>query len=141
MPTHTGHCLCGAVTYTGKGDFIMQVCHCASCRRWTGSPAMTLTFAAGIDITTPAAILWYRSSDFAERGSCTACGTALFYRLIDGDDINVSAGSLDDQGAIRQIEEHIFIDEKPAHYDFSGNAPRVTGAEVVARFHPPGEPS
>jgi hypothetical protein len=102
---------------------------------------MTLTFEDGIDIETPANIRWHRSSDWAERGSCTTCGTTLFYRLVDGDYLNVSAGSLDDQGAIQQIDEHVFIDEKPAHYDFAGNAPRVTGAEVVARFQPPGEPS
>lgn len=141
MSTHSGRCLCGAITYTGRGEFIMQVCHCASCRRWTGSPAMTLTFEDGIDIETPANIRWHRSSGWAERGSCTTCGTTLFYRLVDGDYLNVSAGSLDDQGAIKQIDEHVFIDEKPAHYDFAGNAPRVTGAEVVARFQPPDEPS
>jgi hypothetical protein len=141
MSAHPGHCLCGAVAYTGKGAFIMQVCHCSGCRRWTGSPAMTLTFDQGIDIRTPESVRWHRSSDWAERGSCALCGSALFYRLVESDYINVSAGSLDDQNAIKQIDEHVFIEEKPGHYDFAGDAPRVTGAEVAARFQTPGEPS
>ncbi len=141
MLTHMGRCLCGAVAYSGKGEFIVQVCHCASCRRWTGSPAMTLTFADGLDILTTESVRWHRSSDWAERGSCAVCGTTLFYRLVDVDYINVSAGSLDDQQAIHGIDEHVFIDEKPSHYDFVGDAPRVTGAEVAARFQAPGEQS
>jgi len=137
MSTQTGHCLCGAVAYRGKGGLHMHVCHCSNCRRWTGSPAMTLTFDDGMDILTPDNVRWYGNSDWAERGSCATCGSTLFYRMPDSGHINVSAGSLDDQSAIDGIAEHIFVDEKPLHYDFAGEAPRITGAEVFERFTGP----
>lgn len=137
MSTQTGHCLCGAVAYTGNGVPHMHVCHCSNCRRWTGSPAMTLTFDDGIDIQTPEAVRWYASSDWAERGSCVACGSTLFYRMPESGYINVSAGSLDNQSLIDGIVEHIFVDEKPSHYDFADSAPRITGAEVFERFAGP----
>jgi hypothetical protein len=136
MSTHTGHCLCGAVAYTGKGQRgHIHVCHCDSCRRWTGGPYLGVQFSEGVSIGTPDAVNWYESSDWAMRGSCRTCGTAMFYRLKSApDDLAVTAGSLDDTTGIGQIEEHIFIDSKPDYYDFVGDAPRVTGAEVFARF-------
>ena len=134
MATHTGRCLCHAVVYEGRGEPHMHVCHCSDCRRWAGGPSFNVTFADGIDIADPGTVNWFQSSDWAERGSCRACGSTLFYRMLDGSAINVSAGSLDDASSIGAIEEHIFIDSKPDYYDFTADAPRVTGAEVFARF-------
>jgi hypothetical protein len=133
MNGNTGRCLCGAVTYEGKGTrSAPDVCHCRDCRRWAGSPALMIHFSDGIDISGD--VLWFRSSDWAERGSCPSCGAAMFYRLTNGSGfINVSAGSLDDQ-ALPAIREQIFIESKPAYYDLAGDAPRITGAEVFARF-------
>ena len=37
----------------------------------------------------------YRSSDHAERGFCSACGTPLTYRRIGGDRVSVTTGSAD----------------------------------------------
>jgi hypothetical protein len=138
MSQNTGHCLCGAVAYAGKGERgAIHVCHCAACVRWTGSPFMGLKFSDGIGIANPGAVNWYKSSDWAERGSCRACGTTLFWRSRGNPaDIIVTAGSLDDRD-LGAIEEHIFIDSKPHYYDFRDDAPPVTGAEVFARFQPP----
>ncbi len=41
--------------------------------------------------------------------------------------------SLDDTSSFT-FHEEIFIDEKPAHYAFAGDRPRLTGEEVIARF-------
>jgi hypothetical protein len=141
--SNTGHCLCGAVVYAGKGERgQIRVCHCAECVRWTGSPFMGLKFSGGIDIANPGAVNWFKSSEWAERGSCRVCGTTLFWRSLGNHaDIIVTAGSLDDKAGVGEIEEHIFIDSKPHYYDFAGDAPRVTGAEVFARFqNSQGEP-
>jgi len=101
---------------------------------------MCLTFEGGIQIMS-GPVQWYASSEWAERGSCLGCGSALFYKMReDANPQSVSAGSLDKAPGLA-ISEHIFIEEKPAYYDFADSAPRITGAEVVARFQPPGEPS
>ena len=134
---HTGHCLCNAVAYTGKGESHMHVCHCNSCTRWSGGPFIGLRFADGIEIKTPDTVNGFASSDWAERGSCKICGTAMFYKLqAEATPQVVSAGTLEAEPAIA-IGEHIFIEQKPAYYDFADDAPRITGAEVFERFTGP----
>jgi hypothetical protein len=132
----TGQCLCGRVSYRGMGERgAIHVCHCADCRRWTGGPFMGVEFSDGVTIDDPAAVRWYESSTWAMRGSCAVCGTALFYRLNAApENLVVTAGSLADQASVAPIGEHIFIDSKPAYYEFADDAPRITGAETFARF-------
>jgi hypothetical protein len=141
MTGTTGRCLCGAVTYEGKGERgEIHVCHCESCRRWSGGPAICVSFSGGFDIADPEAVLWFQSSEWAERGSCRSCGSTLFYRLTgDTPYMNVSAGSLDQQDGLGTIHEHIYADAKPSYYEFADGAPRTTGAEFVARFQSPEE--
>jgi hypothetical protein len=135
MSTKTGHCLCGAVLYRASGEAHLHVCHCSNCTRWSGGPYIGARFDGGIEIANPDAVTWYASSQWAERGSCKACGGAMFYRFRqDPLQVIVSAGSLDAADPGVGISEHIFIDEKPSYYDFAGDAPRLTGAEVLARF-------
>ncbi len=135
MGSKMGHCLCGAVVYSASGQPHMHVCHCTTCTRWSGGPYIGVRFDGGIEIADPDAVNWYASSEWAERGSCKACGGAMFYRFRqDPSQVIVSAGSLDAPDPGVGIGEHIFIDEKPDYYDFAGEAPRVTSAEVFARF-------
>lgn len=78
---------------------------------------------------------WFESSDEAERGFCTNCGSHLFFRLKEGlgDYRGVSSGSLDDESGLK-IDKHIFIDKKPEYYDFKDNSPRLTEREFLAQF-------
>ncbi len=132
----TGQCLCGAVKYEGLGKRgRVHVCHCGDCIGWTGGPLMAVQFAQGVAVSDPAAVNWYKSSARAERGSCKICGSALFWRLrSDHNMVAVTAGSLDRIDALGAIEEHIYIDKKPPWYEFSDDAPRLTGAEFFARL-------
>lgn len=133
-----GHCLCGAVTFSGRfpGKPEYGVCHCSMCQRWTGGPG----FAADLEdvsISSPEAMTWYKSSDWAERGFCTRCGSSLFYKLKLGEPrYIVYVGSLDPVEGLT-LSEHIFVDSQPGHYAFSDHAPRVTAAEFLARFEEP----
>ena len=55
MPS--GQCLCGAVKVTATGDAkVKAICHCESCRKWTGSvmyvnlyPAESVTIEGDLD--------------------------------------------------------------------------------------------
>jgi hypothetical protein len=47
----------------------------------------------------------YRSSEIAERGFCSLCGTPLTYRLIGRDRISVTIGSLDSPAAVAPTEQ------------------------------------
>ncbi len=132
----TGQCHCGAVEYTGLGDLPeLHCCHCPDCMRWAGGPLMALHFSGGIQIADPAAVNWYQSSDWAERGSCKTCGSALFWRLRADHGMTVAtAGSLDRHEKLSPIAEHIYIDAKPPWYDFAGDAPCLTSTEFLARL-------
>ena len=136
-----GRCLCGAVTFVGRGAPMVKTCHCQMCRRWHGGPAVSVDFEDGIAILSGADdVSWYRSSDWAERGFCRTCGSTLFYRIIDNPDVlSGEAGQFDLPPGL-QITEQFFIDEKPDYYAFKGDAPGLTGAEVFARYAPKDEP-
>lgn len=135
----SGQCLCGAVTMVGHGEPKLAICHCQTCRRWHGGPALSVRFTGGLKITSGVDTLgWYDSSEWAERGFCRTCGATLFYRLKapSGDisiDLMGESGHFDLPDGL-EIEEHFFIDEKPDFYDFTDDAPRLTGAEVFERF-------
>ena len=132
----TGKCLCGEVTFFGHGSVTdMHVCHCRSCARWGGGPAFGLSFSEGIEIN--GSVTWFDSSDWAERGFCSKCGSTLFYRLKSGDFISVAAGALDDQTLVPPIGSHIYIDRKPNYYEFADSAPRLTEEEFLATLKPP----
>ena len=94
---HTGSCLCGAVRLTTTGNLRGVVyCHCSQCRKQTGHYfAATNVSNADLTIDGGENITWFRSSDFAERGFCRTCGSALFWKPRDGDDISVLAGLFD----------------------------------------------
>ena len=75
----------------------------------------------------------YDSSEWAERGFCSKCGTILFYRLKNRDGHEMSIGTFDDSSSFRMIGE-IFVDRKPDAYEFAGDHPRLTEAEAMAKF-------
>lgn len=127
----TGRCLCGAVTYTAREvDRHVHACHCGICRRWTGGPALT-AIVADVTFVGDEHIKTYASSDFADRGFCSTCGSNLFFRTKDGSMMVVWSGTLDDQSEL-VLSGEIYIDQKSPGYDFAGDHPRQTEAEFLA---------
>jgi hypothetical protein len=132
-----GHCLCGAVSYElAKAPDGYGACHCGMCRRWSGGIELGVQVMPG-DITWKGAdnIRTYRSSDWAERGWCGACGSNLFWRLTASGPMQgllaLSAGSLDSLDGLRLTSE-VYIDNKPAGHAFAGERTRMTEADVMA---------
>ena len=127
----TGQCLCGAVTYTAEDvETEVHSCHCGQCRRWSGASIM----AAGVSSVAFSGvehIKRYDSSDWAQRGFCAECGANLFYYLKGADSYHMWVGTFDDQTPFRLTGE-IYIEDKPAGYDFAGDHPRMTGEELMA---------
>ncbi len=132
----TGRCLCGAVKIKLTGDHTdVGVCHCSMCRRWGGGPTMAIDVGKDIEIEGKEHVTAYRSSDWAERGFCSKCGSNLYYRLVEADDYVVCAGILDDPGGLA-LTSQIFIDDKPGFYGFVNDTKKMTGAEVFAMYAP-----
>lgn len=126
----SGKCLCGAVSFEAVGDRDdATACHCSQCRRWSGHhwasvnvPADGLIITKGED-----SLKWHRSSDYARRGFCRECGSALFWHADRLDDykarIAVSAGSLDAPTHVR-LALHIFVADKGDYYEIADGLPQ-----------------
>ena len=133
MSSAGGHCLCGAVRFTVDSvDPEFYACHCNMCLRWCGGPFLSVTTAEPkFEATEHLAV--FDSSEWAERGFCRVCGTNIFYHVKEVAEYDINTGTFDDTSSFKMIGE-IFVDQKPAMYEFSGDHPRLTGAEAIERF-------
>jgi hypothetical protein len=129
-----GRCLCGSVTIraTQVGSSV-GACHCSMCRTWGGGPLLAVECGADAVIEGGDWITVYPSSEWAERAFCSRCGTHLFYRLKADGRLFLPPGLLENDPALT-FDHQIFIDEKPAYYEFANETRNLTGAEVMASF-------
>ncbi len=126
----TGHCLCGAVQITvERPSRHVELCHCDMCRRWGGGFYASFSGEAAA-IEGEDRITVYRSSEWAERAFCNACGSSLWYRFLPTGNRSFAAG-LFSQADGYEIEKEIFVDEKAQWCDGSGDHPRLTGQEII----------
>ncbi|MGO9513724.1 MAG: GFA family protein [Steroidobacteraceae bacterium] len=123
--THTGGCLCGGVRYRIHGPLRGVIaCHCSQCRRTSGHyVAMTSAPSANISLTASDSLIWYKSSQRAERGFCGVCGGNLFWRPFGEDRIAITAGTLDTPTNIT-LTEHIFVADKSDYYMIDDDLPK-----------------
>ena len=132
--TISGGCLCGAVRFTATPkNREIGACHCSMCRKWSAGPFLVLDCQGTLKVDDTTNLGVYRSSEWAERCFCKRCGTPLFYRLVGKDFNAVSAEAFDNREGY-EFKTQIFIDEKPAYYDFANKTKNMTGPEVFAAF-------
>jgi len=94
----TGGCLCGAVRYEATaGPSNTHYCHCRMCQRHFGSAMGAYTsFPRDAFRFVKGAPKLFRSSSFAERGFCGACGSPLVFQYLPKPErIGIAIGSLD----------------------------------------------
>lgn len=129
-----GNCLCGAVAIQlTPTSHRVVACHCDMCRRWGGGPLLAVDGGTDVRIEGEEHVGVYRSSDWAERAFCQRCGTHLFYRFLATGDHEIPVGLLDERPEW-SFEEEIFVEEKPAYYEFGNETVRLTGEEVIHRY-------
>lgn len=127
IETQEGGCDCRAVRYSVSGELKdVTVCHCGQCRRIGGYAWASVRVApANLTFLSDDDLVWRQSSDWAERGFCAKCGSALFYRMHDKPDrIAVAAGSFDDTSGLK-VWRHIFVKDKAGYMDIGGEAPQI----------------
>ena len=136
MTKVTGRCLCGAVRYSAKAlGRGLNACHCGMCQRWSGGIFLNATIT-DLEFEDEDHLRFFASSDSAERGFCSTCGSSLLWRSSDGETLVVSSGTLDDQSRFALTSE-IYIEDKPPGYDLSGDHPRLTEAEFTKLMSAP----
>ena len=130
----TGGCLCGAVHFTAKQlSTNVGACHCGMCQKWGGGPLMADDSGTAVLFSGEENISVFNSSQWAERGFCSKCGSSLFYKLKQNGQFIVPAGILNIEAELN-FDQQIFIDSKPSFYCFSNETKNMTGAEVFAQF-------
>jgi hypothetical protein len=110
-----GGCLCGGVTYEVRAPFLRFAhCHCARCRKATGTAHATNLYAS------PDRFRWTSGMDQVVRFDlptakgfattfCRVCGSPLPHHTRSGRELVVPAGSLDDSPSLRP-RARIFFD-------------------------------
>ena len=126
-----GHCLCGAVcvTLTNPKDHV-EICHCDMCRRSGGAyygalEGESFAFASEEHVGV------YRSSEWAERGFCTQCGSTLFYHFLPTGNRSFAAGLFNGADHL-PVSKEIFVEEQVEWRAGYGDHPKQTGEEVIA---------
>ncbi len=131
-------CLCGAVTISAKNiNPKVGACHCGMCRTWGGGPWLAVDCGTEVRFKGEKHISKFDSSEWAERGFCSQCGTHLFYRLKRTRQLFMPVGLFDLEAF--DFDHQIFIDKKPSYYSFSNQTKDLTEAEVFAKYAPPEE--
>lgn len=137
--TAKGRCLCGAVEVIAhQMDRHAGCCHCSFCRKWVGGPFMTVDCGSEVEFGGADKITVYESSDWAERGFCSQCGSHLFYRLKGNRQHHMPVGIFDKEAEL-DLDHQVFIDEKPDYYAFANETQNLTGEQVFALFAAQGE--
>lgn len=113
----TGGCLCGGVTYTLRGPLRPVVaCHCVQCRKTSGHYVAATQVPAADATVSGDSLRWYRSSDIAERGFCSVCGSNLFWRRLGGDRLSIFAGTIDGATGLR-MQSQLYAESAGDYYD------------------------
>ena len=132
-----GACLCGGISFNAaKMNNSVAACHCSSCRKWGGSAFMEVNCGAEVEFHNGELLSVFDSSEWAERGFCSKCGTHVFYRLKETQEHMIPVGLFDDDSGF-VFKRQVFIDERPHYYEYSNTTEDLTGEELFAQFAPP----
>lgn len=78
-------------------------------------------------VTKDDGLKWYRSSNTAQRGFCSECGSLMFLQLDKEDTTYIATGTMDGSTGLK-TELHIFVADKGDYYDIED------GVEQVAQY-------
>ncbi len=117
----SGSCLCGKVTInlTGVAKEI-TVCHCSLCQKFHGGPMFALA-PCSADQMALQGVKWlrrYDSSEWAQRGFCSQCGSSLFFYLKEAHTYFFAAGLFGNMPEA-VLSEEIYTKDQPHFYHFA----------------------
>jgi len=134
----TGGCMCGAVRYEISGEpFLVNHCHCESCRKHNGAAVVTLAgFKADQVKFGGEPRKFYESSPGANRAFCGKCGTPLTWEG-DGDELGpiceIHVSTFDEPESLVPTA-HAFYLERLTWFDVADELPRYGG---FVEYDPP----
>ena len=100
----SGHCLCGAVSYTSDADPVTTVvCHCDDCQRQSGAPFSLNVLVPEDELVLTGELktcktVGTETGADRDRCFCPACGSPVFTRLAEMPGlVALKAGLMDDR--------------------------------------------
>lgn len=127
-------CLCGSVkVYVSDVNPKFTVCHCDTCRKWSGGPLFAVQCGTDVQFEGTENIKEYESSPWATRSFCSNCGTHLFYRLKKTASYNMPVGLFENIKDLAMTMQY-FSDKRPDYYCFSNQTQEMTEVEIKAYF-------
>ena len=127
--TYAGGCFCGAVRYQASGTpRTLCYCHCESCRRAAGSPAVAwATFDRSSFRVTRGSMAELKSSPKVVRSFCARCGSCLTYsHEARSAEIDVTLATLDDAAALAPTM-HVWVADKLPWVRIEDGLPQFAG--------------
>jgi hypothetical protein len=120
-----GHCLCGQLTFeTTAEPRWVSYCHCASCRRHTGSPVTCFVNFKRDHVVFSGRRATFRSSPGVTRSHCARCGTPIAYETAKrADEIDLYLNAFEAPEAF-EPEGHAFFEEHIPWFDTRDELPR-----------------
>lgn len=70
-----------------------------------------------------AGLRWYQSSERAQRGFCARCGSSVFWRLEEREQISIMAGTIDAPTGLK-AKKHIFVADASDYYTIDDGLPQ-----------------
>lgn len=147
---HQGRCLCGALSYSlNARPLAMNACHCADCRKLTGSTHVQMLIGAREAFTHAGPMQsWRKRADSGREIDivrCAQCGTRLWHEpLASPHLVFIVAGTLDDPSWIIPAS-HIWAEQAAANVMIEEDALIVEGQpasrevlmEAFNKLYPP----
>ncbi len=135
MSARVGSCLCGACRVEvappeKDGRVAVGACHCEMCRAFCSGPFFGVHVDGDVAFDGGDAIGVYASSDWADRGFCKTCGSALFWKMKDRSATVVALGLFKDQSGF-VFDHEVFVEEQPDYYAFAGARIRLTKNDIM----------
>jgi len=128
-------CLCGATQFEVQlRNHEVAACHCSMCRRQTSGPLMAIDIE-DIHFVDQQYLSVFNSSEWAERGFCSVCGTFIFWRTKDHSFANINVFTLEELPDDLDFNLEIYVDHQPAFYLFNNQTQKMTEAEVIEMFN------
>ncbi|TDG15642.1 GFA family protein [Seongchinamella unica] len=126
-----GECLCGKVRFHYSGASLWCAhCHCTLCQRAHGAAVVTWVGVteAAFHLDAAADLLWYDSSEQAQRGFCGNCGSSLFFRSQRWPrEVHIALAAMTD-AIDRQPAAHVFWDAHVDWLSFNDALPKTEGS-------------
>lgn len=128
-----GSCLCGAVRFELDrvvGPF--ELCHCRRCRKASGSAFMAGVYVQRADFhwVSGRELIRVYDAPLLEAPPpyrvcfCSVCGSCVPDPHVDGDQLEIAAGLLDDDPQQRP-DKHIFTELKAAWFQITDDLPQL----------------